>query len=164
MIALYVRAMDALYLACVVIAGVALVLISAVIPWAVFTRYVLNSAASWPEATAVLLTIWLTFFGAAGCYRMRYHMNVGFFVSLMPEFWQRVCNGLAEVAMTAMSLFMTVYGAKLVIVTWHNSIAEFPALSVGVTYMPIPLGGAILFLFVIERAICGAPPTPASHH
>ena len=42
--------MDALYCGCcVVVAGAALVLISAVIPWAVFTRYVLNSAASWPE-------------------------------------------------------------------------------------------------------------------
>ena len=41
--------MDKLYLACVVVGCTALVLISAVIPWAVFTRYVLNSAASWPE-------------------------------------------------------------------------------------------------------------------
>jgi len=51
------KLMDMLYLACAIIAGVALVLISAVIPWAVFTRYVLNSAASWPEPTAVLLCL-----------------------------------------------------------------------------------------------------------
>ena len=68
---LYRKLMDALYLVCVVVAGTALVLISAVIPWAVFTRYVLNSAASWPEPTAVLLTIVLTFIGAAACYRPR---------------------------------------------------------------------------------------------
>jgi len=49
------RLMDALYAACVAIAGTALVLISAVIPWAVYTRYVLNRAASWPEPMAVLL-------------------------------------------------------------------------------------------------------------
>ena len=66
------------------IAGVALVLISAVIPWAVFTRYVLNSAASWPEPTAVLLTIVLTFFGAAACYRLGMHMNVTVGVDLLP--------------------------------------------------------------------------------
>ena len=44
----YRRAMNYLYLSCVVIGCTALVLISAIIPWAVFTRYVLNSAASWP--------------------------------------------------------------------------------------------------------------------
>ncbi|MBV9262445.1 MAG: TRAP transporter small permease, partial [Pseudolabrys sp.] len=58
----------------------------------------------------------------------------------------------------------TFYGAKLVIATWHNSIADFPALSVGITYLPIPCGGAILFLFVIERLLCGAPPIPANIH
>ena len=81
------RLMDALYALCVCIAGTALVLISAVIPWAVFTRYVLNSAASWPEPTAVLLMIVLTFFGAAACYRAGLHMQMSFFVSLLPPRW-----------------------------------------------------------------------------
>ena len=52
MAGLFRRAMDYLYLACVVVGTTALVLISAVIPWAVFTRYVLNSAASWPDREA----------------------------------------------------------------------------------------------------------------
>ena len=30
------------------------------------------------------------------------------------------------------------WGAKLVAATWQNSIADFPSLSVGVTYLPIP--------------------------
>ena len=68
--------MDALYLFCVGAAGAALVLISAVIPWAVYTRYVLNRAASWPEPTAVLLMIVLTFFGGAACYRVGMHMRI----------------------------------------------------------------------------------------
>jgi TRAP-type C4-dicarboxylate transport system permease small subunit len=158
------KVMDALYFVCVLIAGTALVLISAVIPWGVYTRYVLNSAASWPEPTAVLLTIWLTFFGAAACYRLGFHMNVSFFVRLMPAVWQRLFDALAELAMAAMSIFMTVWGAKLVMATWNNSIADFPELSVGVTYLPIPLGGVALFLFVVERFLCGIPPAPASHH
>jgi TRAP-type C4-dicarboxylate transport system permease small subunit len=164
MAALYRKAMDWAYLVCVMIAGTALVLISAVIPWGVYTRYVLNSAASWPEPTAVLLTIWLTFFGAAACYRLRFHMNVSFFVMLMPVFWQRFFDALAALAMVAMSIFMTVFGAKLTIATWQNSIADFPGLSVGVTYLPIPLGGAILFLFVVERMFCETLAAPTSHH
>jgi len=50
------------------------------------------------------------------------------------------------------------WGFKLVAATWQNSIADFPSLSVGVTYLPIPLGGAILLLFVIERIAIGPPP------
>jgi TRAP-type C4-dicarboxylate transport system permease small subunit len=151
------RVMDALYALCVCIAGTALVLISAVIPWAVFTRYVLNSAASWPEPTAVLLMIVLTFFGAAACYRAGLHMRMSFFVSLLPPRWQRVTTLVVELLMAVIALFMVNWGARLVAETWQNSIPDFPSLSVGVTYLPIPLGGAILFLFVIERVAIGRP-------
>ena len=150
--------MDALYLVCVWIAGTALVLISAVIPWAVFTRYVLNDSASWPERTAVLLTIVLTFIGTAACYRARLHMNVSFFAAMLSPDLRRWVDLLVEILVGAMALFMLIYGARLVHATWANSIDEFPELSVGLTYLPIPLGGAALFLFVIERILIGPPP------
>jgi TRAP-type C4-dicarboxylate transport system permease small subunit len=159
---LYRKLMDALYLACVVIAGTALVLISAVIPWAVFTRYVLNSAASWPEPAAILLMIALTFIGGAACYRRRVHMNVSFFVLMLPPALRTGAEFIAELMVAIMALFMAVYGAKLVEVTWYNTIAAFPALSVGVTYLPIPIGGAVLLLFVVERLLLGVPPEPRS--
>ena len=151
------KAMDALYLASVAVAGIALVLISAVIPWAVYTRYVLNRAASWPEPMAVLLTIVLTFIGAAPCYRQGSHMNVGFFVGLLSVPWRRAADLVVELAMGMMAVFMIVWGAKLVGATWHNTIAEFPFLSVGLTYLPIPIGGALLLTFVVERLMIGPP-------
>src|SRR5580700_4178478 len=156
---LYRKLMDALYLLCVVVAGVAFVLISAVIPWAVFTRYVMNSAASWPEPTAVLLTIMLTFIGAAACYRRRQHMHIGYFTGLLPVLGQRLSAIAAELAVGAMAVFMAYYGTNLVIATWHNTIGDFPFLSVGITYLPIPVGGVFLLLFVIERLLIGQPPS-----
>jgi TRAP-type C4-dicarboxylate transport system permease small subunit len=157
MAVLYRKAMDALYLACAIIAGTSLVLISAVIPWAVYTRYVLNRAASWPEPMAVLLTIVLTFFGAAACYRLGSHMNVTLLVDKLPASWRRVSDLIVELLMAAMALFMLVKGIGLVEATWSNSIADFPFLSVGVTYLPIPIGGLILLLFVIEHVTIGRP-------
>ena len=108
------KAMDALYLACVVIAGTSLVLISAVIPWAVWTRYVINRAASWPEPMAVLLTIVLTFFGAAACYRLGLHMNVTLAVSKLGKPMRRIIDFAVEMLMGVMALFMVVKGAGLV--------------------------------------------------
>src|SRR5437764_10964767 len=150
--------MDGLYLACVIVAGSSLVLISAVVPWAVYTRYVLNRAASWPEPMAVLLTIVLTFFGAASCYRRNLHMKLSIVVGLLPDRARRAAVFLGEALMGAMALFMVIWGTKLVEVTWHNTIADFPFLSTGVTYLPIPIGGAILFLFVVEHLTLGTPP------
>ena len=157
-------AMDALYRFCVIIAGGALVLISAVIPWGVFTRYVLNSAASWPEPMAILLTIVLTFFGAAACYRAGTHMRVSVLVRALSPRLRRVVEPLSEVLVALVGLFMVIWGARLVDTTWHQSIAEFPALSVGLTYLPIPIAGGITLLFVAERLVIGAPPQPAESH
>ena len=156
--------MDALYRVCVIVAGGALVLISAVIPWGVFTRYVLNSAASWPEPMAILLTIVLTFFGAAACYRAGTHMSVSVAVRALSPPVRRVIEPFAEGLVALVGLFMVIWGARLAGATWHQSIAEFPALSVGLTYLPIPIGGAVTLLFIVERLWTGAifaPPAGA---
>jgi TRAP-type C4-dicarboxylate transport system permease small subunit len=159
---LFRRAMDSLYLVCVVVGCTALVLISAVIPWAVFTRYVLNSAASWPEPLAVLLTIVLTFIGAAAGYRLNLHMNVSYFSDQLPAKFRTLLDLVVQLLMALIAIFMIVWGGRLVEVTWHNTIADFPFLSVGVTYLPIPVGGVCLLLFIVERIFLGAPPDPLS--
>ena len=164
MAGLYRRAMDYLYLVCVLVGCIALVLISAIIPWAVFTRYVLNSAASWPEPLAVLLTIVLTFIGAAAGYRLNLHMNISYFADKLRQPWRRLLDLIVQLLMALIALFMTIWGERLVEVTWHNTIADFPFLSVGVTYLPIPIGGVCLLLFIIERIFLGAPPDPIGHH
>jgi TRAP-type C4-dicarboxylate transport system permease small subunit len=158
----YRKAMDVLYFACVLIAGVALVLISAVIPWAVYTRYVLNSAASWPEPMAVLLTIVLTFFGAAACHRLGLHMNVTVGVDMLPASMRRITDLAVELLMAIISVFMVIFGLGLMQATWYNTIADFPFLSVGLTYLPIPCGGAITLLFIIEHLIIGRPADAGS--
>ena len=157
----YRRAMDALYRLCVVIAGSAMVLISVIVPWGVFTRYVLNSASSWPEPAAILLSIVLTFFGAAACYRIRQHMRVTFVRDRLPGVFQTLADLVAELLMALVGLFMIVWGFRLCDATWGQSIADFPALSVGVTYLPIPIGGFCLLLFVIEHLLLGPPPEEA---
>ena len=78
---------------------------------------------------------------------------------------RRVIEPFAEGLVALVGLFMVIWGARLVSATWHQSIAEFPALSVGLTYLPIPLGGGITLLFVAERLLIGPPlqagePTP----
>jgi TRAP-type C4-dicarboxylate transport system permease small subunit len=44
------------------------------------------------------------------------------------------------------------YGTKLVNAMWFQWISDFPeVVSVGMSYLPVPIGGGITALFVIER-------------
>src|ERR1700755_190367 len=109
MAGLFRRSMDALYLACVVVGCVALVLISAIIPWAVFTRYVLNSAASWPVPLAILLTIVLTFIRAAACTRHTRVMNISYFAENLPPLPRRLLELFVQLLMAVIALFMVIW-------------------------------------------------------
>ena len=147
----YIRAMDALHGACLFVAGLCLVVITLIIPYGVFCRYVLNSAASWPEPMAILLMIVMSFLSAVVCYREYLHIGVGILPALLKEPAKSWLGMLLEICMLATNLFMLWWGIKLVQTTWYQSIAEFPIVSVGVSYLPVPIGGAITALFVIER-------------
>ncbi|MBL8700833.1 MAG: TRAP transporter small permease [Alphaproteobacteria bacterium] len=147
----YLALMDAVHRACVFLAGVALVVITTIIPWGVFTRYVLNSASSWPEPLAILLMIWLSFLSAVICYREHLHISVGWIPNLLGAGPRLALGVFIELCMLATNLFLFWYGISLIETTWHQSIAEFPIVSVGVSYLPVPLGGFLTALFGVER-------------
>jgi TRAP-type C4-dicarboxylate transport system permease small subunit len=149
----YIRAMDAIRTGCLFVAGTCIVLITVIVPYGVFTRYVLNSAASWPEPMAVLLMIVLSFLSAVVCYREHLHIGVGLLPAVLKEPAKSLLGLLLEICMLATNLFMVAWGIRLVETTWYQSIAEFPIVTAGMTYLPIPIGGALTTLFVIERLL-----------
>jgi TRAP-type C4-dicarboxylate transport system permease small subunit len=160
----YFEAMEMLHRACLFLAGTSLVVITLIIPWGVFTRYILNSAASWPEPMAVLLMIILSFLSAVICYREHLHISV-MTLPMMLTGRARIALGyVIEACMLFTNLFLLWYGMSLVKVTWNQTIAEFPLVSVGISYLPVPVGGLLTALFVIERLLKGNLfPEPHDH-
>ena len=156
--AAYAAAMERLYLACIVVSALALVAIRLVIPYGVFMRYVMNAASSWPEPFSVLAMVLFSFVGGAAAYRAGAHICVQMLTDAVAPTARRLLLTVADLAMIATALFMLGYGMQLVRVTWNQTIGEFPTLSVGITYLPIPLGGFFTLLFIIERLWLGMPP------
>ena len=155
---LYRQAMEWMYIACIVLAGVVMVVMTAIIPYGVFMRYVMNSPSSWPEPMGILLMIVFSFVGGAAAYRARAHIAVSTFTNMFSPANRARLGLLSEGGMLVVAVFMVKWGIQLVETTWHNTIAEFPQLSVGITYIPIPVAGVILLLFIVERLWCGEPP------
>jgi len=154
----YRKAMERLYLACIVISGLAMVAITIMIPVGVFFRYVLNSALSWPEPASTIMMVAFSFLGGAAVYRAKVHVAVEALLNAVAPDVRRAMVWGVDLCMAAVALFMLVYGIHLCIVTWPNTLAEFPWLSVGLTYVPIPLAGLFTTLFLIEKVWLGDPP------
>jgi len=154
----YRCAMEALYRLCIAVASVALLGMTLSIPYGVFMRYVMNDAASWPEPAAIQMVLIFTFIGAAACYRAGVHTAVSVLTSRLPMLPRRAVTGFVYLMMAAISLFMLIWGGRLVDVTWNQYLAEFTWLRTGISYLPVPLSGAITLLFIVERVWLGPPP------
>lgn len=150
-----VRLLDGLYLACIWISGIALVVMCLVIPVGVFARYVLGFGAQWPEPIAILMMVVFTFFGAAAAYRAGAHIAVAMLTDRLPGPLQRACAGFVHLAMLAASVFVLVWGGKLVQAMMGQTISELPWLPVGITYLALPLGSLVTLLFVLEHMVFG---------
>jgi TRAP-type C4-dicarboxylate transport system permease small subunit len=149
------RALDVLYLACIWSAGSCIVLMTLFIPWGIFARYVLGHGSQWPEPISILLMVVFTFMGAAAAYRAGAHIAVAMLTDRLPQALRKPLRGAVHLLMLAVSGFMAVYGAKLSIETWGQNIPELTWLPVGLTYMPVPLGGLVTGLFVLEHMLLG---------
>ncbi|MCD5970858.1 MULTISPECIES: TRAP transporter small permease [Pseudomonas syringae group] len=149
------RLNDVLYRVCIGIAGMSILIMTLIIPWGIFARYVLGSGSSWPEPTAILLMVVFTFFGAAASYRAGAHMAVSMAVDRMPAQVRKIAAVVVQVLMATVALFMIIKGFKLCGTTWNQYIGELPFLRVGISYLPIPIGGIVTLIFVLERLFLG---------
>jgi TRAP-type C4-dicarboxylate transport system permease small subunit len=154
----YQQAMEWLYIACIGMAGIVMLVMTIIIPYGVFMRYVVNSPASWPEPAGILLMVLFSFIGGAAAYRAKAHIAVATLLNMVNDVNRVRLERAADVGMGIIALFMIKWGVLLVEAVWHNTIAEFPELSVGVTYIPIPVAGVVTLLFCIERLWLGDPP------
>jgi TRAP-type C4-dicarboxylate transport system permease small subunit len=150
--------MEALYIACIVISGLAMVAITIMIPVGVFFRYALESALSWPEPASTVMMVAFSFLGGAAVYRAKVHVAVEALLHAVSEEIRTFMVWAVNTCMATIALFMLGYGVHLCIVTWPNTIAEFPWLSVGLTYVPIPSAGLLTLVFLIEKIWLGDPP------
>jgi len=154
----YRQAMEVLYLVCIAISGLALVAITLIIPSGVFMRYVMNDPLAWPEPASVVMMVMFSFLGGAAVYRANVHVAVEALLNSVSENIRKAMLWGVDACMAVTALFMVGYGMHLCIITRFQTMAEFPSLSVGIVYMPIPVAGLLTLLFLIERVWLGPAP------
>ncbi|RXZ65359.1 TRAP transporter small permease [Pelagerythrobacter rhizovicinus] len=136
--------------ACLLHAGAAgLVVMTAVIGWQVFGRFVLNDSPSWAEQAALVLMIWYVFFAAAAGVREGFHIRIVAVQSALPPSVRRVVRLVAHVVVGLSGVALLVWGGELVARTWSHVIPTL-GLPRGVAYLPLPLSGVLMALFATE--------------
>ena len=132
-------------------ASAGLLLMTAIIAWQVFARYVLNASPAWAEQAALLLMIWYVMLAAAAGIREGF-IRITVIAQALPEGLQRWAGVTAHLVVATFGIAMIVWGIELVDATWRHVIPTL-ALPRGVAYIPMPLAGLLFVAFSIEQAV-----------
>jgi TRAP-type C4-dicarboxylate transport system permease small subunit len=99
-----------------------------------------------------------SFVGGAAVYRANAQIAVEALIKAVGARTRTAMTWGVHGCMALTAAFMLGYGVHLCLLMRGNTIAEFPSVSVGLAYLPIPLGGLLTLLFIVEKVWLGEPP------
>lgn len=133
-------------------AAFGLVLMTVIIGWQVFGRYVLNSTPSWSEQAALTLMIWYVALAAAAGVRHGFHIRIVALEEAVPPAVRKWMQVTSNTIVGLCGAAMFIWGGELVLRTWSHVV---PSLGIprGLTYLALPISGALMALFAFEQVL-----------
>jgi TRAP-type C4-dicarboxylate transport system permease small subunit len=129
-----------------------MILLSVLICWQVFSRYVLNSSPFWIEEISVVSMMWIGLLGAAGCVWTESHMSLELVVSRLPEKIRVWLRSAVDIVVGLFSCFLFERGIFLVQRTMSGTLATL-SIPLGYTYLVLPIAGGLMTIFAFSRAV-----------
>jgi TRAP-type C4-dicarboxylate transport system permease small subunit len=133
-------------------AGAGLLVMTLIISWQVFARYVLNASPAWAEQVALLLMIWYVMFAAAAGVREGFHIRIAVFEDAMSPRVRRYVQVLGHAVVGLFGVAMAIWGTELAVATWEHVIPTL-GLPRGIAYIPFPIAGVLILGFSVEHIL-----------
>ncbi len=134
------------------LAAIGLVVMTAVVGWQVFGRFILDASPSWTEQTAMLLMIWYVLFAAAAGVREGFHIRIALLDDLLGSGAVAMVHRVINALIAVFGLVIAFYGADLL---WAVRDHVIPSLGLKrwVAYAPLPISGFLMTVFAIENMV-----------
>lgn len=129
-----------------------LILMILIVTMTVITRYTINFTFRWSDEVALLLMIWFGFIGIALGVKSSIHLSLEFFMGLFPDRLQKWVYQLENIMVGFFGYSMFYYGIQLYSRT-KKTILPATMWSRGLLYIIIPVSGAFVLIFSIEKFI-----------
>ena len=129
---------------------------TAIIGWQVFARFVLNASPAWTESTALLLMLYYILLSAAIGVREGFHLGVRVILDNVRPQIKRFLLRLIDLLVGLFGIAMIVNGTKLASFTASHVIPTL-GISRSVAYWPFIISGILIVIFSVERIVTGAP-------
>ena len=134
------------------ISAAGLVLMTLIIGWQVFARYVLNASPAWSETAALLLMLYyIMLVAAVGVYE-GFHLGLTILLDSVSPAHRRRLEIFNNSLVTIFGVAMLVNGARLAQFTSDHIIPTL-GISRAIAYWPFAASGLLIAIFAVERIL-----------
>jgi TRAP-type C4-dicarboxylate transport system permease small subunit len=119
----------------------------------VFNRFILKAPLAWSEDLAMLLFQWVAFLGAAVGVRRTRHFGIELVVKTMAAGTRRLIEiVVVPLVVGAVAVVMVVQGYRVILFN-YNRVYSSMDLSYVWAYLPIPISGILILIFLIQQEV-----------
>lgn len=134
------------------LSAVSIALAVSILFYAVLMRYIFHSPPAWSQEVTRYLFVWLVMLGAASVTRDETHLNINVFIDLMPPTAKAIVNLCLNVLMLIFCCVL-IYQSVLIYPKVSEAMNPILPISLGLLYLSIPVGAALMVLFLVENSI-----------
>ena len=129
---------------------VLMVVMTAIISWQIFGRYILNDTPKWSEQLAGILMVYMTMIGGALALRENRHIALTFFRDRWSPAAQARARLISYLLVAAFGAMMLVYGVRMTQLVQAWTIPTL-GVSQSLNYWSFPVAGLLIFVFALDK-------------
>ncbi len=134
------------------LSSVGLCLMTIIIAWQIFGRYVLDHSPAWSTALSMLLMVYIVLLMIAVGVRHRFHLRLWIGLDFLGEPYKRYLMIFNYFLVLLFGIYLLIYGINLFILT-HQQILAILSISRSVNYVSLIISGFGIVVFSLEHII-----------
>ena len=129
-----------------------MILVTIVVVWQVFSRYVLNSPSSFTEELARFLLIWITLLGCAYAYRNNNHLGLDLIYAQARQPYRRIMYYCTHLCVGFFAVSVMIIGGYSLMNMTDKLGQSSPAMGIEISlvYSIVPISGILIVLYVLH--------------
>jgi TRAP-type C4-dicarboxylate transport system permease small subunit len=121
--------------------------------WQIFTRFVLNNAASWTEEFLRYALIWLTMLGVPYAYGKNQHIAIEFVVDTFSKKGKTIDSIFVEIIVLIISVFVMIIGGFMVTANAVGQTSPALGMPMQFYYLGVPVCGILMLIYTLPRLV-----------
>lgn len=132
-----------------------MLLVTVVVTWQVFSRYVLNAPSSFTEELARFLLIWITLLGCVYAYRHNSHLGLDMVYTQANEKYKKLMYYVIHACVAFFALSVMIIGGYALMNMTDQLGQSSPVMGIGISYvyMVIPISGALILVYAVQAVL-----------